>query len=383
MRPARTNHRLTAAISVVMATLTLGTAASASTVRATAIAVPRQTSGTAAKVTVGSTWTLERTGTGCENDTFGARRRFSSAVTDGSGDGGTYRAKKKLSMAWRSGLDKGAVFSGRWQALAGDYTGRYSLGGQGVTAVLVPYIAGACLSSSSMNAHPYANPVVLGSGAIDTATVYGNGNVAPTGTVTVYVCPGDLHPCTPATAAAQGSTLDSVTLTGNGGAAAARSPAYTAPATGPYCFLAVYSGDSRYAASSDGATTDQCFTVVNGDSVVTTPSAASLSLGESLFDTAAVTGDAEITPTGTVTFYVCGPETSETPCTVADRTVLGAPVPVSSTSAPSVVTATSVAYTPKSIGGYCFVGVYAGDDNYAPGTDSSTSECFSVTASAP
>jgi hypothetical protein len=356
----------------------LATAASASTVRATTLGVATHTTGVATKVTVGSTWTLERTGTGCENDTFGARRHFSSAITDGSGDGGTYKAKKNFSMTWRSGLATGAVFSGRWTAAAGDYTGRYSLGGQSMSATLVPYVTGACLSSTSMNAHPYSSSVALGAGAIDTATVYGNGNVPPTGTVTVYVCPGDVQPCTVATATTDGATLNGVALTATGNSAAARSPAYTAPAIGPYCFLAVYSGDSHYAASSDGATSDQCFTVVNGDDVVTTPSTSSLSLGGSVFDTATVTGDAEITPTGTVTFYVCGPATSETPCTVADRTELGAPVSVSIAGAVNLVTAASVSYTPPGVGGYCFVGLYSGDGNYAPGTDGSASECFTV-----
>ena len=253
MRPdlfLRSSTRLLAAsITLLTAALAWGTAASAATGRATT------------KVTVGSTWTLERTGTGCENDTFGPRSHFSSSITDGSGDGGTYKAKAKFTMTWRSGLASGAVFAGRWEAVDGIYTGRYSSEGQTVSASLVPYVTGACLSSTSMNAHPYASVVILGSGATDTATVYGNGDVAPTGTVTVYVCPGDVEPCTEAIAAADGATLSPVTLTATGGSAAARSPAYTPGAIGSYCFLAVYSGDSHYAVSSDGSTSDQCFTV--------------------------------------------------------------------------------------------------------------------------
>ena len=96
-----------------------------------------------------------------------------------------------------------------------------------------------------------------------------------------------------------------------------------------------------------------------------------------------MSGDAGTAVTGTVTFYVCGPIPSETSCTQADRTTLGAPVAVSPAGAVNVVTATSTPYTPAVVGSYCFVGVYSGDTNYAPGTDGSTNECFTVTPAAP
>jgi len=47
---------------------------------------------------------------------------------------------------------------------------------------------------------------------------------------------------------------------GSAGTATATSPAFTAPATGTYCFLGVYSGDGNYAGGSD-ASTGECFTV--------------------------------------------------------------------------------------------------------------------------
>ena len=52
-----------------------------------------------------------------------------------------------------------------------------------------------------------------------------------------------------------------MTLPGSGGTATATSPAYTPTATGTYCFLGVYSGDTNYSAASDGSTTRECFTV--------------------------------------------------------------------------------------------------------------------------
>ncbi|HEY5251101.1 MAG TPA: Ig-like domain-containing protein [Acidimicrobiales bacterium] len=338
--------------------------------------------GSPAKVTPGSSWTLERTGTGCEIDVFGSRHRFSSAISDGSGDGGTYKGKKRLTMTWKSGLASGGSFTGRWQGVTGDYTGRYSLDGQSASATLIPYVTGACLSSSSMTARPTYSSIVLGSGETDTATVYGTGNVTPTGTVTLYLCPGNTVPCTPSAAAEAGDSPTSMALTGTGNVAGARSPVDTPTALGAYCYLAVYSGDSHYAIASDGATTDQCFTVTNGDDVATAPSTTSFSLGGSVFDTATVTGDTATAPTGTVTFYVCGPATTTIPCTEADRKALGPPVAVSATTDANVVTAASIPYTPTGVGDYCFVGVYSGDNNYASGTDGSTAECFIVTAAA-
>ena len=79
-----------------------------------------------------------------------------------------------------------------------------------------------------------------------------------------YVCPGATSPCTVAVATADGTTLTPVPLAGTDGAAVANSTVYTPTGVGSYCFLALYSGDSHYAPSSDGATADQCLTVTNG-----------------------------------------------------------------------------------------------------------------------
>ena len=213
------------------------------------------------KVKSASIWTLERTGTGCQNDSFGKRSRFAATASDGSGDSGTYRGSKHLTMTWKAGLDAGAVFSGTWRKADDDYSGSYSLAGQTADAALVPYVSGACLSGSSLTAHPTSPVIAPGHGDSDSATVYGSGGVTPTGTVAFYVCPGDSSSCTVAGAV---TTLASVALTGSSGAATATSAVDTPASPGFYCFLAVYSGDNTYATSSDGSVADQCFDVSGG-----------------------------------------------------------------------------------------------------------------------
>jgi hypothetical protein len=107
-------------------------------------------------------------------------------------------------------------------------------------------------------------------------------------------------------------------LSGSGNTATATSPSFTPLATGTYCFLGVYSGDGNYAGGSDGSTTRECFTVTPATpGVMTAPANASITLGGSDSDTATVTGTGGVTPTGTVTFYVCGPTASATACTTA------------------------------------------------------------------
>jgi hypothetical protein len=73
-----------------------------------------------------------------------------------------------------------------------------------------------------------------------------------------------------------------------------------------------------------------------------------------------VTGTGGVTPTGSVTFYVCGPTLGHA-CTTAG-TNLGS---VTVSGSGNTATATSPAFTPPATGTYCFLGVYSGDGNYA------------------
>ena len=113
--------------------------------------------------------------------------------------------------------------------------------------------------------------------------------------------------------------------------------------------------------------------------VTTTPTVSAISLGDSDSDAVTVTGADGIAPTGTVTFYACGPDATATACTTTAGTEVGTPVGL--TGSGSIATATSASFSPGSAGTYCFLGVYSGDTLYPSASDSSTTdECFTVGA---
>ena len=101
-------------------------------------------------------------------------------------------------------------------------------------------------------------------------------------------------------------------------------------------------------------------------------------IGSSFDDSASVTGNAAGgSPTGTVTFYECGPYASPEPCTSQSDEV-GDPVTVTAGSN-DTSGAASASFTPTSTGYWCFAGYYSGDSNYSPSSDTNTDECVDVT----
>ena len=162
---------------------------------------------------------------------------------------------------------------------------------------------------------------------------------------------------------------------------------------GRYCFRAEWPGDTNYpgALKEWGAVSGtECFTVSKiNTQTATTPndgsgtSESTITLGSSIYDTAVVTGNsAGGDPTGTVTFSVC--KLASGTCTTG-----GDPVGDATTSVVQLVSdgnantftshATSVAYTPATIGRYCFRGDYSGSTVYNTSSDSGSGECFTVT----
>ena len=200
---------------------------------------------------------------------------------------------------------------------------------------------------------------------------------SPTGTVTFYQCGPTADP-TPCTSTANQVGLPITVTAGADDTSTATSASFTPPSTGEWCFAAVYSGDGNYDGSSD-TTTDGCFDVTTAStSTVGTPTSPSIVLGSSNTDGATVTGNATGgSPTGTVTFYQCGPTADPTPCTSTANQV-GLPVTVTA-GADDTSTATSASFTPPSTGEWCFAAVYSGDSNYAGSSDTTTDGCFDVT----
>jgi hypothetical protein len=216
--------------------------------------------------------------------------------------------------------------------------------------------------------------IVLGATDTATATVTGEtGAAAPTGTVTFYACGPTT---TPAPCGSQVNSLGGpISLTpGSGDTSTATSSALTPTSAGYWCFAADYSGDTNYAFGPD-TTTDACLLVE--PPVATTPAVSTVSLGSADSDNATVFGTpADGAPTGSVSFYECGPTNVPTPCT-SETNPVGGPVGLTPGSA-DTSTASSPTFTPDAIGYWCFAGVYSGDSTYSPASDTTTAECVSV-----
>ncbi|HEV8361562.1 MAG TPA: Ig-like domain-containing protein, partial [Candidatus Thermoplasmatota archaeon] len=220
-------------------------------------------------------------------------------------------------------------------------------------------------AESSTDTTPTLASIVLGQSNSDQVTVTGVPGVTPTGSVTFFLCgPGEL---TDGVCSSGGSFVSTEDLV-NG---AATSQAATPDSTGTWCFRGEYSGDSNYNPSSD-ASEGECFTVTAAESSTdTTPADAAIVLGGSNSDQVTVAGVPGVTPTGTVTFYVCSPsQLTNGVCSSGGSLV--------STEALVDGAAASDTFTPTSAGTWCFRGEYSGDANYEPSSDSSAGECFTV-----
>jgi hypothetical protein len=122
--------------------------------------------------------------------------------------------------------------------------------------------------------------------------------------------------------------------------------------------------------------------------ITTTPSAASIQLGESITDTAVVQGNGlnPPTPTGFVKFFICSPtELTNGTCATGGTLVdVDGDEPDGEALTPDPDDATkanaeSDPFTPDAVGTWCWRGEYSGDDFYDAVADSSTGECFTVT----
>jgi hypothetical protein len=122
-----------------------------------------------------------------------------------------------------------------------------------------------------------------------------------------------------------------------------------------------------------------------GANVTTQVSSTSVSIGTgsvNVSDTASILGTGSGTPpnpTGTVDFYLCGPEDGITSCDTSGELV-AENVGLSDAN-PAIALSGDVAVT--EVGDYCFFADYSGDDNYPAGGDDGTNECFTVTPAQP
>src|SRR3989454_3422636 len=209
-----------------------------------------------------------------------------------------------------------------------------------------------------------AGPVTPTTAVHDTATVHGNQpSKTPSGTVTFFLCgPIGTGACDGTTNV--GSNIGTATLSGSGSTASANSPDVntgTGLTPGRYCFRAEWPGDANYTTpltefgGPDG--TNECFTVAKVPSSTTpSPSSGAIPLRDSITDLAVVTGTiAGGIPTGTVSFFICGPIAATVTCDTGG-TAVGSPVTLDAGTVgpPPSASATSGAVTPSAVGRYCF-----------------------------
>ena len=149
-------------------------------------------------------------------------------------------------------------------------------------------------------------------------------------------------------------------------------------------FIVISKSSQSPTADIHGVAPPVSFDTCTGTHTVTTPTNSSITLGDSNTDKAVVTADAGAkAPTGSVTFYECGPLSSAAGCdpTSGSATKIGTVTTPTSTSGLST-TYTSPSFTPPSVGGgtYCFAAVFApaSGSKLEGSQDGSSTECFTV-----
>ncbi len=305
----------------------------------------------------------------------------------------------------------GGVFSGCGPLAFQPLTGPGTLSGSGTTATTVSplytptavglycfegvysgsssYVAGSdyepaeCFTvtpgGTTTGTGPTSTSFALGGSTTDNLTVTGNAaGGSPTGHASFYECGPTTLP-TPCTSTAHAVGGPTAVVIGPNDTATASSTAFTPNATGWWCFAGDYAGDTNYNSSSD-TSTDECFDVTPaGTTTATVPANTTITLGQADNDLATVAGNAAGgSPTGSVTFYECGPTLTPAPCTSPTNQV-GSPVTVSAAAA-NTATATSASFVPTGTGYTCFAAVYSGDTNYVESSHSGTDECVDVIA---
>ena len=222
------------------------------------------------------------------------------------------------------------------------------------TANCEPFTVGMAMPGITTSSSPAAATVgVQISSAGDAATVTGNGDVVPTGSVTFTLYAADcatviLGPSPSEPLSSNGSTPAS--------ASASYATSWTPTATGTYYWVATYSGDSNYETMTDGCGDPseqvKVGSAMPGITTSSSPAAATVGVSITAKDTATLTGgDA---PSGTVTFGLY----TNSGCTTAVTPAVGGTVTLSGGTASS-----SGSWTPAAVGTYYWQATYNGDSN--------------------
>jgi hypothetical protein len=264
--------------------------------------------------------------------------------------------------------------AGTW-CFAAVYSGDSNYSGSNDETTDECFIVGT--GTSTTVTKPTSKKISLGTSNTDSAKITGSASgVAPTGSVAFYACgpTATAETCTPS-----GSPFDTESLAGNAvnPVTVTTQTAFTPDAVGTWCFAAIYSGDSNYSGSND-ETTDECFSVIEATSTTVSQVSSRADGLVKYFDTATVTGNATLgDPTGSVTFYECGPNPPMQGCTdeVNDLGTV-----TLTAGADHNASAKSPGFKPTTAGTYCFGAYYSGDSNYLNSNDTgyAGAECFNA-----
>jgi hypothetical protein len=295
-------------------------------------------------------------GVACTTVNPGATAVYSSTNVAVSGNG-TYN-----STAGTESGDNTATVAGTYHWLAvysGDNNNTGTNSGCGTEPVVVgPNTPGLTTQTNESSGS-------LGDILTDSATLAGGFN--PTGTISFYLfAPGVTCSTSDQSGAVYRST--GVTVNGNGtyqSSSGTESGDNTATMAGTYHWLAIYSGDNNNTGTNSGCESEPVVIAQNTPSLPTQTSPSSGVIGDTLTDSATLSGG--FNPTGAISFYLFEPGV---PCDTGEG--LGAAVyrhtgiPVngngtySSTSASGTVTGSNIA---TMAGTYQWLAIYSGDAN--------------------
>ncbi|MDQ6778793.1 MAG: Ig-like domain-containing protein, partial [Actinomycetota bacterium] len=208
-------------------------------------------------------------------------------------------------------------------------------------------------------------PVTVGGTMSDSAVLAGG--VAPTSTITFNAYgPND------ATCSNTPAFTSTATVSGNGTYSSAT---FTTSLAGTYRFIASYSGDANNGAvaGSCGAANESVVVAKASPTIATTASGPA-SVGGTMSDSGVLAGG--VSPTGTITFNVYGPN---------DATCSNTPAFTSTATVSGNGTYGSGNFTPAAPGTYRFVASYGGDANNAAvaGTCGAANESVAVSKASP
>lgn len=222
-----------------------------------------------------------------------------------------------------------------------------------------------CRSPTTTVSQPTHATITLGDPVADVATVTPanpEDSTTITGTVEFFICSPDSGGCSTG-----GYDMGAFPLSGG----QATTGDLTLGTPGINCFRAVFNGNEGYASSTD-AGENECVDVLAPTTTVTVLSRSTITLGDTVSDTAYVNAtNSDLGGVkGTVEFFLCSPDSHG--CPTGGYDIGGFALDNG--------TANTGEIRPGEAGLYCFRAEYQGTTAWGPSQDSAANECVDVVA---